>query len=656
MLTLRAAAQLLARAESLASARPIAQALGFDQPLPLDAALRRTLGLASLIGKAELLSSAGPLRMLVAELPPADAGEGVSEDRSDSASDLRERAKRIALALHRTSPDRLWCLLLVDREGIARATAGATLCLAVVSPQRHRVRATALRIDHHRVLDSDAETLRALAAVSETDGLLRHARFSDILQRDALGHRFYRALEQVVEALALSLTPKRTTRSTVAAGSATRDERRELALLCASRCLFLAFLEAKGWLDGRRDFLLHHTVRQLEAGGRVHEKLLRPLFFGTLNTPRRQRAPAARAFGGVPFLNGGLFSPTPLERRFQRWEFSDDALTRLVVSLIDRYRFTAHEASAEWSEAAVDPEMLGRAFEGLMADTERRRSGSYYTPPSLVAYTVQEALRSLLPHTPLVSRLLDAGAAFDRAGDEDLHACVALRDRLHSLRIIDPACGSGAFLVQLLETLDMLLAKLGDPRDAHTRRREILATSIFGVDRQPMAVWLCELRLWLSVVIECEATHADRIPPLPNLDHHIRVGDSLAGGNFRFAPPGARKLTRLRERYARASGARKQQLADTLDREERARAVSELQRRHQALHTERRSMIGVLRTRDLFGERRRPQRAERLRLETLAGVRANWCLPHSSPSAVLPSPSGSPPCSPMWPPPVDSIS
>ena len=610
MLTLRAAAQLLARTDSLSAARPLARALGFDHPLGVDPSLRKSLGIAAQVRKAELASGSGALRLLTAELEPAD--------RSAFPSDLRERARGVAASLCRTAPDRLWCLLLLDTSPAPDGSTGTTLCFVVVTPHRGGPHVTALRVDCRRVLDSDAETVRALTAVNEPDALMRHARLGDILRRDALGHRFYRALEHAIDALARTLAPQRTTGGCRANGNAARvpstDEKRELALLCASRCIFLAFLEAKGWLDGRRDFLLHHTVRQLEAGGRLHDRLLRPLFFGTLNTPRRHRAPAARAFGAVPFLNGGLFSPTPLEKRYRRWTFDDDALTSLVVSVIDRYRFTAHEDSAGWSEAAVDPEMLGRAFEGLMADTERRRSGSYYTPPTLVEHTVRAALAALLPDTPVTARLLNGTLAED--GD-DADACVTLRSQLENLRVIDPACGSGAFLVHLLETLDRLLARTGDPRDAHRRRRDILARCIFGVDRQPMAVWLCELRLWLSVVIECQVDHPDRIPPLPNLDHHIRVGDSLAGGSFRFAPPGARRLARVRERYTRASGVRKQQLAETLDREERDRAVGEVRRRHQALRAERTGLLSVLRGRDLFGERRRPQRAERLRLNDL---------------------------------------
>lgn len=614
MLTLRTAAQLLARAGSFAALRPIAQTLGFHAPAPLDAATRRTFGLDALVSRAEFVRGPGAMRLLLAELRPA------------SEHDVRARTQRVAAALCRTAPDRHWCLVVLaprhagtDLPDPNGPFAGTSLYLATVATGRQGLRLAALRVECQRVLDSDAETLRALAAVQEQDDLLRHARFSDILRRDALGHRFYRALEGAVGTLATSM--RRTGRSAHSdAAGPSREERRELALLCASRCLFLAFLEAKGWLDGRRDFLLHHTVATLEAGGHLHRRLLRPLFFGTLNTPQRHRAAVARAFGAVPFLNGGLFAPTPLERRHHQWHFTDDALTHLVVAVIDRHRFTAHEDSAQWSEAAVDPEMLGRAFEGLMGTTERKRSGSYYTPPTLVAQTVHAALSAFLGDLP--DGMLDGTAGHGEASatpttpirDDD---ATRLRERIASLRIIDPACGSGAFLVHMLETLDHLLARLGDPRDAHSRRRDLLSRSIFGVDRQPMAVWLCELRLWLSVVIECQATHTDRIPPLPNLDHHIRVGDTLAGGAFRFAASGARPLARLRERYARASGARKQQLADTLDREERSRAVAELHRRREALQHERRLLLTALRGRDLFGERRRPLHGERARLLVL---------------------------------------
>ncbi len=589
MLTLRAAAQLLAQADSRSALRPIAHALGFTAPATrLAADGRARLQVDGLTTAAEMIRGHGTLRLLCAELAPATDLAG--------STDPRELTRRLAVTLLQQAPTRHWCLITLDAQQ-------RTLCIATVQPHAHGPRIAALRIDRAHVVDSDADTLRALCAVTEDDALLRHARFTDILRRDALSNRFYGVLERAVDRMASEATGPKSDAITAA-------ERRELALLCTSRCLFLAFLEAKGWLDRRFDFLMHHTTTQLEHGGLLHQRLLRPLFFGTLNTPRRNRAPAARRFGNVPFLNGGLFSPTPLERRHRSLRFSDDSLTHLIGSVLDRHRFTAHEDSASWSEAAVDPEMLGRAFESLMAADERRRSGSFYTPPALVDQVVRDALQCALPGLP--------DRALDDVGDADgttpLILPATTTHALKHLRILDPACGSGAFLVHALERLAALHRRLDPTGDTHKIRRQLLTHCIFGVDRNPVAVWLCELRLWLSVVIECTETDAARVPPLPNLDHHIRVGDSLAGGNFRFAPPSARTLTALRDRYARATGPRKQTVAAALQREERQRAIAEVTKRRDTIRTERSALLTTLRARDLFGHRRTPARADRLRL------------------------------------------
>ena len=163
-------------------------------------------------------------------------------------------------------------------------------------------RVAALITNRARVVESDAETLRTLAAVVAQHDVLTHTRWVEVLGRDALTGRFYRALERAVGTIAASSV----------CGS--DDTRGELALLDSSRLLFLAFLEAKGWLRGDRAFLSHCFDRCMESGGRFRQTVLRPLFFGTLNTPTRQRAAAARAFGRIPFLNGGLFARTALER------------------------------------------------------------------------------------------------------------------------------------------------------------------------------------------------------------------------------------------------------------------------------------------------------------------------------------------------------
>jgi hypothetical protein len=569
MLSVRAAASLLADASGLPGARALLRVLGFVlPPLPVDARLRDALGLGGIVRAARLLPGASGHRALAAEVA-ADVP-------------MRDGVRAVAAALERHAGDGAWlaCLVGADATTLAAWTSG---------PRGLRV--AALTTQRDAVSDADADTVRTLAAhAALAPGT--HARWLDILGRDAVSARFYRAFERGVRRLADS-----------ARGHAPPDVRHELALLTASRLLFLAFLEAKGWLDDDRGFLLRTATTALTRGagarggalraGTLHERWLRPLCFGTLNTPPSRRAPAARAFGRVPFLNGGLFTPTPTERRHRALRFPDDALVAFVGEVLDRFRFTAREDAADWSEAAIDPEMLGRTFESLMAERERRGSGSFYTPPALVERVVDEALAAL-----------PAGA-----------------EALTAVRVLDPACGSGAFLVHVLERLTAARRAAGDTRPLHRIRRDVLAHNVFGVDRNPVAVWLCELRLWLAVVIDCDVTDPLAVPPLPNLDHHIRVGDALAGGDFRHAPPAGRRLAALRTRYVRAVGARKRHLAAALDREERRRALAESARALTALDAERRALLARLRTRDLFGDRPPPSSADRQRLRTLRATR-----------------------------------
>nr|AIA19120.1 Unknown Function [uncultured bacterium] len=171
-----------------------------------------------------------------------------------------------------------------------------------------------------------------------------------------MSRRFFRALEQSVAKLARDLHP-----------GVSASDAAELALLYASRLLFLSFLETKGWLDGDHGFLGNRYADCMVGGGSYQRKVLVPLFFGTLNTHPKNRSPRADAFGRIPFLNGGLFARSPLERLHSQSFFSDESLGDLFADVLTRYRFTAREDSTSWSEAAIDPEMLGRAFESLMS-------------------------------------------------------------------------------------------------------------------------------------------------------------------------------------------------------------------------------------------------------------------------------------------------
>lgn len=554
MLTLHNASAILAAASSLDSIAAVLRAIGFTESFAeLDNETRSELGLSAEISRASVARGPGSLRGLAVQ--------------STAANDFRELLGATAISLSKRSQHLLW-IVVAGSEATREA---AILCWI---PTSSRIRTVALVYRLDDVVESDAETLCALAAATSDSDLLTHARWCDVLGREYITRRFFRTLQVSVDTLGASLT-----------GSVGPADRRELSIICISRLLFLSFLESKGWLNDDFGFLSNGYLNCLEGGGQYQKRVLEPLFFGTLNTRASARSPRARAFGRIPFLNGGLFTRSHLEKRTRPSVFSDEALGNAFSTLFTRYRFTARESSTAWSEASVDPEMLGKAFEALMAAQDRKTSGAFYTPQSLVSSVSEAALANILGSKP------------------EIHA-------LSSVRVLDPACGSGAFVVYLLERLAALRAESGDVGSTSQIRRRVLTTSIFGVDSNPMAVWLCELRLWLSITIDSAERDPMKVTPLPNLDRNIRVGDSLLGGDFGIGAElsAGRRLTALRSRYVRATGSRKQSLARSLDRHERSTALETLRLERRRLDSQRRDLLLAARSPDLFGMRKKASR------------------------------------------------
>lgn len=576
MLTPRAAASLLTSCGDPLALRGLLRVLGFcGEPLPVNDALRTSLGLGPGTAHAEIIAGKGALRACAAAV----------RDGEDAARIASELARHLG----RHSAHGLWMVAVMQ-------AAPATLAIAVPASDASNV--SLLVVDRLHVVDSDVEAVCLLGGAWSASGvdLAIHARWCELLGREALNRRFYRVLERQVGALADQARGGRA------------SERAHLALLCSSRLLFLAFLQSKGWLAGDPGFLQRVYDDCVAGRGGVHRRVLRPLFFGTLNTPWRHRAPVARAFGRVPFLNGGLFAPAGVERGPHAPELSDEALGGFLREVLGRYRFTASEDRATSTGAAVDPEMLGRAFESLMASRERRASGAFYTPSSFVGRVADQGLlRALATLQPPGGAAVDALAA-GAAPSSALRAPTLAA--LQQLTVIDPACGSGAFLVHALERMATWRVLAGDERTPDLIRRDLLAGSIFGIDRDPTAVWLCELRLWLAVAVECDEADPRRVLPLPNLDRNIRVGDAL--GPLTTATPGAfvrprsaggERFAALRARYARASGPRKDRASAALDAAERTLAIASIDRECEYVRAVRRDLLATRRTRDLFGGR-----------------------------------------------------
>jgi hypothetical protein len=437
--------------------------------------------------------------------------------------------------------------------------------------------------------------LARLAGNGEGGALAYAARAADALSGEAVGRRFFREFKATLDAMAASLP-----------GPMRGDDRQSLALLQLTRVLFLYFVQAKGWLGGRQRFIAEAVDTCLARKRRIHRDLLRPLFFGTLNRAPAERSRGARRFGAIPFLNGGLFEPHPLERAF-RADIPNAAWRAAFDHLFERFHFVVAEGS---QAGAIAPDMLGRVFEGVMAPDVRRSSGTYYTPAAVVRALIDDAL------TAFVAGRTGWPEALAERRMADRHPAAAAL--LESVRLLDPAAGSGAFLLGALERL----ATLASAARVHAggARRRILQRCLFGVDLSAAGVRLTELRLWLSVIADDPADRPEGIEPLPNLDCLIRQGDSLfepfgTGLRLRAADPElAQTVSAIRRDLVTAFGARKRGLIRQLRLTECRAAQASLALAETQVRGRIRECVQAGRSPDLFGARRGLDRGIRTQL------------------------------------------
>jgi hypothetical protein len=444
---------------------------------------------------------------------------------------------------------------------------------------------------------SDALVLSRLARITPRDNILSAAiACSDALDVDAAGRAAFSDLRgcigKSVDALGVSVP---------------RRERHAWVLLQVTRLLFLRFVESEGWLDSQPDFLRLHIDRVLHRKLDPGRHLFRPLFFGTLNRPANDRSKLARDFGTIPFLNGGLFEPHPVERR-RDWQLPSAMWREILNLIVERIEVSL---DAKDHHGRVTPELLGRVFEGVMAPEERRDAGAFFTPPQLVTAIVRQSLACHL--APVLSR--SEVAVFDALDQPD----PGLQQALLRLRILDPAVGSGAFLVGALQLLR------GPLPQGHRFTRGIVSRRLFGVDRNPAAVRLTELRLWLEVLRSMRGRPASRVSPLPNLDATVRAGDALIdplGGHGLGS--GATKLISGRRRaVTNAHGSERRKALKLLRTAERAVLDQSLEAAEVMRRIQVADFLAAARSPTLFGGRVPPTAAMRRTLAELREVLRN---------------------------------
>ena len=450
------------------------------------------------------------------------------------------------------------------------------------------------------------------------NGLAHALRVAEVLSAERAGERFFRRFRAALERMATSLPIQ---------GGAT--DRRAAALIALTRVLFLYFVQAKGWLDGRPDYLRSLLDDALAKRRDFHRDVLHPLFFGTLNRPPGERSRRLR-LGRIPYLNGGLFEPHPVERRLGAVRFPNDLWRETFDGVFERFRFCVREAD---EVTAVAPDMLGRVFERVMDDGERHATGTFYTPESVVRQMVDAAIETALAGTCG----LDPDAAHRIVTGRVTHRLEAraARSALRRLRVLDPAAGSGAFLLGALERLTEMRAGLGPPLDAAARcrlRREILRNNLFGVDLSPIAVRLAELRLWLALVADDPTDDIAAITPLPNLDGILRQGDTLfdpVSAARALGTPAARvpreiaiTVAEARAAMYQARGPERTRLERRLYAAERDLADRLIAHARDAAERESGELIALAVGRDLFGNRSGLSPVQRQRYRRLRRHRA----------------------------------
>lgn len=298
------------------------------------------------------------------------------------------------------------------------------------------------------------------------------------------------------------------------------------------RIVFLYFLQKKGWLgakdtsykNGDKNFMTNF-FKKAGANDAFYANWLSKLFFDALNNERPNDdfiMPDGESVK-IPYLNGGLFEKET--EKYDYLTFPTDLFTNLF-EFFDQYNFTIFEDSPEEHTVAVDPEMLGHIFENLLEDNKDK--GAFYTPKEIVHYMTQESLIEYL-HTqlPNADRTELENFVKNKYNNLTKEYKATIDKKLDTVKICDPAIGSGAFPMGLLQEIFGLKERIAYDLgykvwSPATVKENIIQKSIYGVDIERGAVDIARLRFWLSLIVDEEMPKA-----LPNLDYKIVVGNSL---------------------------------------------------------------------------------------------------------------------------------
>ena len=360
------------------------------------------------------------------------------------------------------------------------------------------------------------------------------------------------------------------------------QKRQEFGVRLIGRMIFVWFLVKKRLVPSRL-----FDTKIIDEGNYYH-KVVEPLFFHVLNTEIDKRIindmfmkiEVKKLLEGIPFLNGGLFEPHKDDFYEAGVNYRSKHENTLIIpnnwfndlfKLFNTYNFTVDENSSVDIELSIDPEMLGRIFENLLAEinpesgeTARKSSGSYYTPREIVEFMVNESLKYyLLDKTGIKEEKIIKLLKYEN--EEVEHEITEeekdkILDALENIKVLDPACGSGAFPIGMLQKITLILQKIDKNSEKwferqlkhipdvgvrkmmlkeaqknkknpdYMHKKGILRNSIFGLDIQEIAIEISKLRCFLTLIVDEELKEGlenKGIEALPNLEFKFICADSL---------------------------------------------------------------------------------------------------------------------------------
>ncbi len=394
-------------------------------------------------------------------------------------------------------------------------------------------------VGKHEQLRTASERLCLTYALDTDTATELKAKHDDAFNVEAVTKEFYAEYKTILSLIEGKLLSQ---------GIGDKKTAKGFAQQFLNRLMFLYFIQKKEWLNNDMRFVWSLVKRYKNSGGTpsgIYKDWIKPLFFYSFNNKdipdSYENLPQdlKEIYDNMPYLNGGLFLKNELDEMGYKL---DDALIYKIVDvdggLLENYNFTIREDTPFDVDVAVDPEMLGKVYESLIFEEERGKAGIFYTPRIEVDFMCRQSLLEYLVEITGISQ--DKLISFiysteeDRANLLSVEEAKKIGNALYNVKIVDPACGSGAFLVGMLHVLmelySHILKKMNERLNLFKTKKEIINNNLYGVDIKDWAVRVAELRMWLTLLVETEESEIkldSGKPLLPNLTLKLRCGDSL---------------------------------------------------------------------------------------------------------------------------------